>query len=197
MKPVTRQPAASNSTADGIPRLAGLIVPTDRQDRVGYHDEDTEQLCGTGEHRGIPDAYGQLGVTALYVDRDGEDTSAEPRKLIHLETFTCEIELTLEGAERLASRLRSAVYDVRREEEERAFRNALASGERPLESVRDQLGERAFNCLAREGVLTIERAAAMTDAELLAVVHLGFGTLERIRAVVGRSCRPGQPGGDT
>jgi hypothetical protein len=201
VKSVTQQPAASNSTADGIPGLASVIVPTDCQDcdGMGYHEEDSEQLCascrGTGEHCGIPDAYGQLGVTAVYVDLDAQDTSTEPRKLVHLETFTCETALTLEGTEQLASRLHSAVYDVRREEKERAFTNALASGERSLESVREQLGERAINCLAREGVLTIERAAAMTDAELLAIVNLGLGTLERIRAVVGHGCRPGQPGG--
>jgi hypothetical protein len=200
VKPVT-QPVASNSTADGIPRLGGLIVPADCRDcdGMGYHDDDPGQLCascrGTGEHHDIPNAYGQLGVTTVYVYLDGEDTSAQPRKLVRLKTSTCETALTLEGAERLASRLHSAVYDVRRKEKERVFANELANGERPLELVRDQLGPLAFNCLTRTGVLTIERAAAMTDTELLAIVNLGVVSLERIRAVVGRSCRPGQAEG--
>jgi hypothetical protein len=146
---------------------------------------------------GIPDAYDQPGVTALYANLDAQDTSAEPRKLIHLETFACEIKLTLDGAERLASRLHSAVYDVRCEEKERALTSALANGEHPLESVRDQLGALEFNCLAHEGVLTIEQAASMTDAELLAIVHLDLGTLQRIRAVVGRSCPPAHGEDDT
>lgn len=201
MKPVTQQTAAASPTADTPPR-PGLILPTDCPDchGMGYPDDIPEHPCascrGTGKYSGIPNAYGEPGVTAISVANDGQDTSADPRKLVRLETFACEIPLTLEGAEQLASRLYNAVYGVRHDDKERAFRAALANSERPLESVRDQLGPRAFNCLAREGVLTIERAAAMTDAELLCIVNLGFGTLQRIRAVVGRSSRPRQTEGD-
>jgi hypothetical protein len=166
------------------------VSPGKEKNPGGNPDEDPEQPFASWETTGIPDAYGQPGVTSISVERDGQDTRDKPRKLVRLETFACEIPLTLAGAEQLASRLYDAVYEVRRTERERARTNALASGEKPLESVRDALGTRAYYCLARAGVLTAEQAAAMTDAELLCIVNLGIGTLQRIREVVGRSHPP-------
>ena len=165
-----------------------------KEQSPGNSDEDPEQPCASSATTGIPDAYGQPGVTSISVESDDQDTSAKPRKLVRLETFACEIPLTLDGAEQLASRLHDAVYEVRRTERNRARTSALGSGEKPLESVRDALGTRAYYCLARSGVLTVEQAAGMTDAELLCIVNLGIGTLQRIREVVGRSHPPAAEG---
>lgn len=194
MKPVKQQAAASSATGDPAEAPAAA-VDCQECDGMGYPDATPEQPCpacrGTGHYTGIPDAYGQPGVTAISVANDSKDTSVDPRQLVRLETFACEIPLTLDGAEQLASRLYDAVYEVRHSERERAHTDALASGERPLASAREALGTRAYFCLARAGVLTVEQAAGMTDAELLCIVHLGIGTLQRIRTVVGRSSGTG------
>jgi hypothetical protein len=157
----------------------------------GYDEQSPDECCsrchGTGDYSGIPDAWGKYGVDAVYLDTDRETASVDPRGLVRLDTFTCETALTLEGAEELISRLYRAVREIDRQAAESALANALASGARPLNSIREELGPRAFNCLARQGVLTIEQAAAMTDEEMLCIVNLGVTTLERIRSVVGRS----------
>jgi hypothetical protein len=199
VKQATQQtaPASPTQTPAGPPAPPPIpMAPEHCPDceGFGYHDAEHLHRCGrcggTGEYNGIPDARGRLGIISIHLGIDGLQLTEDPRKVVHLETRTGDTALTLDGTEKLASRLYELVAGARKEEKEHAFAAALANGERPLESVRDQLGERAFNCLAREGVLTIERAAAMPDAELLCIVNLGFGTLERIRAVVGRGCRP-------
>lgn len=159
----------------------------------GYDEQSPDACCshcdGTGDYSGIPDAWDKYGIDAVYLDTDSETTSVDPRGLVRLDTFTCQTALTLEGAEELISRLYRAVREIDRQAAESALANALASGERPLNSIRQELGPRAFNCLARQGVLTIEQAAAMTDEEMLCIVNLGVTTLERIRSVVGCSPR--------
>lgn len=164
---------------------------------AGRNEEHPVQVCsryeGTRTYKGVADAWDRLGVTAVYVDIDRLDLGDEPRQLVRLETFDTDTALTVDGAEKLASRLYGVVFRLRGEAKQRDFAAALANGERPLESVREQLGARAYNCLGREGILTIERAAAMSDGELLAIMHLGLGTLERIRSVVGRVRSPLPP----
>jgi hypothetical protein len=160
-------------------------------DAVGY--DAGEECCprchGTGEYSGISDAWGRYGVEDVYLETDSE-TSEEPRRLVRLDTFSCETALTVEGAEELAARLYAAVRELTRQETEAKLAAALASGERRLQSIREELGPRAFNCLARDGVLTIEQAAAMSDEEMLEIVNLGVSTLAHIRAVVEHASRP-------
>ncbi len=160
-------------------------------DATGY-DEQTDECCpqchGTGAYSGIPDASGRYGVDAVYVETDQE--TSDPRRLVCLHTFTSETALTGEGAEELIARLCQAVREIGLQDAEAALAAALAAGERPLQSIRDELGPRAFNCLARHGVLTIEQAAARTDEELLCIVNLGVTSLERIRSVVGHTPGP-------
>jgi Bacterial RNA polymerase, alpha chain C terminal domain len=159
---------------------------------TGYDDGD--ECCprchGTGEYSGIPDAWGRYGVEDVYLATDSETTSEQPGRLVRLATSSCETALTVKGAEDLAARLHAAVRELTRQEAEANLAAALARGEQRLQSIREELGARAFNCLAREGVLTIEQAAAMTDEEMLGIVNLGVSTLEHIRVVVAHASRP-------
>jgi predicted flap endonuclease-1-like 5' DNA nuclease len=159
----------------------------------GYDEHDPDESCsrcnGTGEYTGIPDAWGEYGVDAVYLAVDDSNES-ESRQLVRVDTYSCETALTLEAAEELASRLYRVAREARGEAENSALAIALAAGQRRLTSIRDELGPRAFNCLARSGVMTVEQAAGMSDEELLRIVNLGVGTLERIRGVVGRDYRP-------
>jgi predicted flap endonuclease-1-like 5' DNA nuclease len=163
-------------------------------DATGYDAQSPDECCsrchGTGDYSGIPDAWGQYGVEAVYLETDRETTSDEPRRLVRLDTFTCETALTAAGAEELIARLYDAAREMSSQEAESALAKALARGERRLHSIREELGPRAFNCLARDGVLTIEQAAAMTDEEMLRIVNLGVTTLAHIRSVVARARRP-------
>ena len=43
------------------------------------------------------------------------------------------------------------------------------------------LSRRAYNCLRRAGIVTVERVAAMSDDELLQIRNLGVTTLPEIR----------------
>lgn len=174
--------SSSNAFRDGCPACGASGL--DRQD-----PDECCTLCeGTGKYTGIPDAWGEYGVDAVYLDTDGEPDSetGQPRALVRINTFSCDTTLTLDGAEELTRRVFRVVDSVRHQAKERAARDALAAGERSLELVRDELGPRAYNCLARGGVLTIEQAARMSDKELLAIVNLGVAALERIRTVTGR-----------
>ncbi|HEY3944420.1 MAG TPA: DNA-directed RNA polymerase subunit alpha C-terminal domain-containing protein [Solirubrobacteraceae bacterium] len=161
---------------------------------TGYELDDRGETCdrcgGTGEYTGILDKYGNHGVNTVYGETRYAGPGVDPR-VVYMETSGFRTALTIAGVEELISRLYDAVREHRRREANCALTAALAAGERPLERVREQLGARAFNCLGREGVFTIEHAARMSDKELLAIVNLGDSTLQKIRAVVGHSSQPG------
>lgn len=173
--------SSSNAFRDGCPACGAS----------GFDRTDPDERCtlcyGTGEYSGIPDAWGEYGVDAVYAETEPDSETGEVRTLVRINTFSCDTTLTLDGAEEFARRVFGVVDDVRHQAKERALRDALAAGERRLELVRDELGSRAFNCLARGGVLTIEQAARMSDRELLAILNLGVAALERIRAVIPES----------
>lgn len=153
----------------------------------GKDPEDETKDCrscdGTGDYPGIANAWGQYGVSSVYIDTDGEDKSADPRKLVCMDTFMCETTLTPEGAIELADRLHARAGEIRDEQKAGERKDAELAGEHFLETVRDRLGERAFNCLRRSGVWSIEGVRRLSDAELLAIPNLGDGTLARIREV--------------
>jgi hypothetical protein len=180
-----RQSAQKNAVAasEGCPACDGM--------GYGEGDDESSPRChGTGEYSGIPDARGNYGVEDVYLETDSETTDGEPRRLVRVDTFSCETTLTVKGAEELAARLYAAVREQAGHEAETKLAVALARGERRLHCIREELGPRAFNCLAREGVLTIVQAVAMSDEEMLAIVNLGVSTLAHIRAVVERASRP-------
>lgn len=167
----------------------------------GFRASSAHEFCldcgGTGNYGGILNAWGQRGIDAVGVEPDRQDTSLDPRCLVRLDTFTCETMLTINGAKALIAQLHRVIDDLQRAQTNQAFAAAIAAGEEPLKTVRDQLGAWAFNCLARSGVLTVEQAAAMSDKELLAIANLGSATLRRIRAVVGTGTRSAGNGPST
>jgi len=135
----------------------------------------------------IPNAWGQYGVSAIYVDVDAEDKSEEPRKLVCMDTAMCETALSVTGARELIERLYAAVSEIEHGDEAKAHADALAAGEHFLEDVRDELGPSAFNSLRRGKVLTIEQVQRLSDAELLAIPNLGAVRLARVREVCGQA----------
>jgi hypothetical protein len=157
----------------------------------GKDPEDETKDCrscdGTGDYSGIANAWGQYGVSSVYVDTDGEDASENPRKLVCMDTFVCETTMTPEGAIDLAGRLYARADEIRDEirDEQKAGerKDAVLAGEHFLETVQDALEPRAFNCLRRSGIWSIEGVRRMSDAELLAIPNLGKTTLARIREV--------------
>jgi hypothetical protein len=65
----------------------------------------------------------------------------------------------------------------------------------PLIAVKDRLGLRLYNLLAREGFSAIEELAAIPDAGLLEVRRIGMPSLEHIREIVGPAPGPSSRGG--
>jgi hypothetical protein len=153
----------------------------------GKDPEDETKDCrscdGTGDYPGVANAWGQFGVSSVYVDTDGEDESENPRELVCIDTFMCETTLTVAGAEKLIDRLYDAVQKIRGRAIGDEHIRAQLAGEQFLEEVAEKLEPRAFNCLRRSGVWTVEGARRMSDAELLAIPNLGVTTLARIREV--------------
>lgn len=125
-----------------------------------------------GDHDEIANAFGQSGVTAIYVDETEPEMEFPARKVVCIDTAMCETALTPDAAEELIRRLTMAISEAR-------------NGETPLIAQRHTLGARAYNCLGQAHVRTVEAAARMTDAELLSLHNFGAGSLERVRAVVG------------
>lgn len=145
--------------------------------------KDCRSCEGTGDYPGIANAWGQYGVSDIYIDTDGEDKSENPRKLVCMDTFMCETTMTPEGARELANRLYARADEIRDEQEAGERKDAELAGEHFLETVQDALEPRAFNCLRRSGIWSIEGVRRMSDAELLAIPNLGKTTLARIREV--------------
>lgn len=144
--------------------------------------EDCAVCGGSGKYQGIANAWGQPGVTSVHADTDEED---EARKLVCIDTFMCETTLTVEGAEALMSRVYAVVQDIRHGDEAQAHREALERGEEFLEDRRETMSARVFNCLRRDGLLTVEQVRAKSDAELLAISGLGVAALAEVRAACG------------
>lgn len=128
---------------------------------------------GTGEYPGIANAWGQYGVSSVYVDTDGEDDSETPRRLVCIDTFMCETALTPNGARELVRRLEAAITEARGENDS-------------ITDLKDELGAMAHNCLGRAGLRTVGAVASASDEELLALPGFGVGCLAQTRRVIPR-----------